>query len=51
MLSDDDRFDALKAYYPQAKKADWRLWQAGQRVQIIKRDEDKGAYCVWGRKW
>ncbi|XQS16821.1 malate dehydrogenase (quinone) [Citrobacter telavivensis] len=48
MLSDDDRFDALKAYYPQAKKADWRLWQAGQRVQIIKRDEDKGGVLRLG---
>ena len=48
MLSDDDRFDALKEYYPQAKKADWRLWQAGQRVQIIKRDEDKGGVLRLG---
>ncbi|EJL89132.1 malate:quinone-oxidoreductase [Herbaspirillum sp. CF444] len=42
MLSDDDRFNALKEYFPDAKKEDWRLWQAGQRVQIIKRDEKKG---------
>ena len=48
MLSDDDRFDALKEYYPQAKKADWRLWQAGQRVQIIKRDADKGGVLRLG---
>lgn len=48
MLSDDDRFAALKEYYPQAKKEDWRLWQAGQRVQIIKRDEDKGGVLRLG---
>ncbi|MDM3291453.1 malate dehydrogenase (quinone) [Citrobacter sp. Ce105] len=42
MLSDDDRFAALQEYYPQAKKEDWRLWQAGQRVQIIKSDAEKG---------
>ncbi|MFL9926504.1 malate dehydrogenase (quinone) [Herbaspirillum lusitanum] len=42
MLSDDDRFKALQEYFPDAKKEDWRLWQAGQRVQIIKRDEKKG---------
>src|SRR5450830_229830 len=42
MLSDDDRFNALKEYFPDAKKEDWRLWQAGQRVQIIKRDDRKG---------
>lgn len=48
MLSDDERFEALKEYYPQAKKEDWRLWQAGQRVQIIKRDEDKGGVLRLG---
>ena len=48
MLSDDDRFLALKEYFPQAKQEDWRLWQAGQRVQIIKRDEDKGGVLKLG---
>ncbi len=48
MLSDDDRFNALKAYFPHAKKEDWRLWQAGQRVQIIKRDADKGGVLKLG---
>ena len=48
MLSDDDRFEALKEYYPQAKKEDWRLWQAGQRVQIIKKDAEKGGVLKLG---
>jgi malate dehydrogenase (quinone) len=48
MLSDDDRFAALQTYFPHAKKEDWRLWQAGQRVQIIKRDEDKGGVLKLG---
>ena len=48
MLSDDDRFAALQEYYPQAKKEDWRLWQAGQRVQIIKSDEEKGGVLRLG---
>ncbi|HBC6713871.1 TPA: malate dehydrogenase (quinone) [Escherichia coli] len=48
MLSEEDRFEALKEYYPQAKKEDWRLWQAGQRVQIIKRDADKGGVLRLG---
>jgi malate dehydrogenase (quinone) len=48
MLSDDDRFNALKEYFPHAKKEDWRLWQAGQRVQIIKRDADKGGVLKLG---
>ncbi|RRV10346.1 malate dehydrogenase (quinone) [Pseudomonas sp. v388] len=48
MLSDDDRYAALKEYFPNAKKEDWRLWQAGQRVQIIKRDEEKGGVLKLG---
>lgn len=48
MQSDDDRFNALKEYFPNAKKEDWRLWQAGQRVQIIKRDADKGGVLRLG---
>ena len=48
MLSDDDRFKALQEYFPNAKKEDWRLWQAGQRVQIIKRDEANGGVLKLG---
>ena len=48
MLSDDDRFAALQEYYPQAKKEDRRLWQAGQRVQIIKSDAEKGGVLRLG---
>jgi malate dehydrogenase (quinone) len=47
-LSDADRLAALKEYFPDAKQADWRLWQAGQRVQIIKRDADKGGILKLG---
>ncbi|MGG6099704.1 malate dehydrogenase (quinone) [Pantoea allii] len=48
MLSDDDRFAALKEYYPEAKKEDWKLIQAGQRVQIIKKDAEKGGVLKLG---
>ncbi|ETK19107.1 malate:quinone oxidoreductase [Pseudomonas sp. FH4] len=48
MQSDDDRFKALQEYFPNAKKEDWRLWQAGQRVQIIKRDEEQGGVLKLG---
>jgi malate dehydrogenase (quinone) len=48
MLSDDDRMNALKEYFPNARKEDWRLWQAGQRVQIIKRDDEKGGVLKLG---
>lgn len=39
---------ALREYFPEAKDADWRLWQAGQRVQIIKRDPKKGGVLRLG---
>jgi malate dehydrogenase (quinone) len=48
MLSDEDRLNALKEYFPNAKAEDWRLWQAGQRVQIIKRDEAAGGVLKLG---
>jgi malate dehydrogenase (quinone) len=38
-LSHEDRVEALKEYVPSAKKSDWELKQAGQRVQVIKKDE------------
>jgi malate dehydrogenase (quinone) len=48
MLSDEDRLAALREYFPKAEAKDWRLWQAGQRVQIIKRDEEKGGVLKLG---
>lgn len=48
MLSDEDRYQALREYFPNAKKGEWRLWQAGQRVQIIKRDAEKGGVLKLG---
>ncbi|AVD95456.1 malate dehydrogenase (quinone) [Pseudomonas sp. SWI36] len=48
LQSDDDRFEALRTYFPEAKKEDWRLWQAGQRVQIIKKDEALGGVLKLG---
>ncbi len=48
MMNDDDRFAALKRYFPDAKQEDWKLWTAGQRVQIIKKDADKGGVLQFG---
>lgn len=48
MLSDNDRYEALKEYFPDAKKEDWRLWTAGQRVQIIKKDPKEGGVLRLG---
>jgi malate dehydrogenase (quinone) len=48
LLSDEDRFAALKEYYPGARQEDWKLIQAGQRVQIVKKDADKGGVLKLG---
>ncbi len=48
MLSREERVDALKEYFPTAKLEDWRLENAGQRVQIIKNDPDKGGILQFG---
>jgi malate dehydrogenase (quinone) len=46
--SQDDRMDSLRNYFPAAKNQDWHLLQAGQRVQIIKKDADKGGILQFG---
>ncbi|MFT3827886.1 MAG: malate dehydrogenase (quinone) [Chitinophagaceae bacterium] len=46
--SDAKRFDALQEFYPLAHESDWRLEQAGQRVQIIKKDEKHGGVLKFG---
>ena len=46
--SDNDRIDALRKYYPSAKKEDWQLVIAGQRVQVIKKDEKEGGILEFG---
>ena len=38
----------LRRYLPEAKDEDWRLWQAGQRVQIIYNDPKKGGVLKLG---
>ncbi|GHH49542.1 malate dehydrogenase (quinone) [[Pseudomonas] boreopolis] len=47
-LTDADRQAELLKYYPNAKREDWKLITAGQRVQIIKRDPEKGAILQFG---
>jgi len=48
MQSPDDRLNALKDYYPEAKKDDWQLDIAGQRVQVIKKDAKRGGVLEFG---
>lgn len=46
--SPQERFEMLQKYYPTAKFEDWELAIAGQRVQIIKKDEEKGGILKFG---
>ena len=48
MQSPEDRFKALQVYYPEAKIEDWELTIAGQRVQIIKKDNRDGGVLKFG---
>ena len=38
--SDEERLKTLREYFPEAKKDDWHLSVAGQRVQVIKKNEN-----------
>src|ERR1700720_4760797 len=42
LQSESHRLTALVEYFPNAKPEDWRLQDAGQRVQIIKPDVKRG---------
>lgn len=46
--SPEDRFEALKAYLPNAKFEDWELAYAGQRVQVIKKNASGGGVLEFG---
>jgi malate dehydrogenase (quinone) len=48
LQSPTDRLKALQEYYPGAKQDDWTLDFAGQRVQIIKKDEKLGGKLEFG---
>ena len=44
----EDRLAALREYVPYAKMEDWELLDAGQRVQVIKKDADQGGVLEFG---
>jgi malate dehydrogenase (quinone) len=46
--SSEERFAALRYYYPKAKQEDWKIEVAGQRVQIIKKDPTHGGILEFG---
>lgn len=47
-MSMEERMDALREFVPDAKTEDWVLADAGQRVQVIKRDADEGGVLEFG---
>ncbi len=42
------QFEMLKAFFPNAKRVDWKEAVAGQRVQVIKPYADGGGYLEFG---
>jgi malate dehydrogenase (quinone) len=47
-MSKDDKIEALRQYYPDAIASEWVEKIAGQRVQVIKKDEEKGGVLEFG---
>jgi malate dehydrogenase (quinone) len=48
--SQEERFAALREFYPSAQENDWKVEAAGQRVQIIKKDPVQGGVLQFGTK-
>jgi len=46
--SPEERFAALRDFYPSDNEQDWRIEVAGQRVQIIKKDPVHGGVLEFG---
>jgi malate dehydrogenase (quinone) len=46
--SSEERFAALRDFFPNLKEQDWRVEVAGQRVQIIKKDPKEGGILQFG---
>lgn len=44
----EQRLAALREYVPEAKLGDWQLMEAGQRVQVIKKDKEQGGVLEFG---
>jgi malate dehydrogenase (quinone) len=47
-LTHEDRVTALREYVPNAQSKDWQLLEAGQRVQVIKKDKKEGGILEFG---
>ncbi len=46
--SPEERFALLREFFPKAEQHDWRLVVAGQRVQIVKKDPQRGGILQFG---
>jgi malate dehydrogenase (quinone) len=46
--SKEARFAALREFFPNVNEDDWHIEVAGQRVQIIKKDEEHGGILQFG---
>jgi malate dehydrogenase (quinone) len=46
--SPEEKLEVLKEFIPDAKLEDWTLEIAGQRVQVIKKDKEKGGVLEFG---
>jgi malate dehydrogenase (quinone) len=47
-LTPEARLEFLREYVPAAKMEDWEMEIAGQRVQVIKKDEEEGGILEFG---
>ncbi|MBL3655228.1 malate dehydrogenase (quinone) [Fulvivirga sediminis] len=47
-MKHEDRMEELRSFVKDAKSDDWKLKVAGQRVQIIKKDEEEGGTLEFG---
>ncbi|RRD35090.1 malate dehydrogenase (quinone) [Leucobacter sp. OH2974_COT-288] len=48
LASRDKQIETLREYYPAADADDWEMITAGQRVQIMKKDPEKGGVLQFG---
>lgn len=48
LMKHEDRMEELRKFIPDAQSQDWELKVAGQRVQVIKRDEEQGGVLEFG---
>lgn len=48
LQSPEDRLETLRLYLPNARLEDWKLEDAGKRVQVIKEDPEEGGVLEFG---